>query len=391
MPTSTNQKNVTASGEVVDDEDIETQPTLLSAPAVADRSMLVAPDFRNLDMKALQQPKAQQPKIPGKLPTTWVSAEIPFPSNEYRRSRTVFEVKGSNCSTISDKIFQFNKRRSNYAVYNGSTATCKTSLYMKFTIRLLRKSEDTDTILVDVRRRAGCSMAFRAEHQALTRAIQHGEIISRKDLVTIESFADKPFMQGKFIPLDEVIIERSLKTSVKHLESECYDTRELTVQDLISTTNPTSKETSAKACELIVEKYPQILEHAVNDVAKHVEYGDLNDDDSEEYLRSLTLNLLCNILSADLKNSTLISFIEKIGASITTDLEWYIDQALTCPWNACLAAKCLGKLIPITVIDEMTKSNIRAILQNAKKIGCATYELLEEEAKSTIALIYGRD
>jgi len=371
-------------GEVVDDEDIETKPTLLSAPAFANRSMIAAPDFRNIDMKALQQSK-----VPDKLRITWVSTEIPFPSNEYRRSRTVFEVKGFSCSIISHRIFQFNKRRSNYAVYKGSTVTCKTSSYMKFTIRLLRKSEDTDTVLVDVRRRAGCSMAFRAEHQALALAIQNGEIISRKDLVTMESFADKPFMQDKFIPLDEGIIERSLATSVIHLESKCYDTRELTVQDLISTTNPTSKETSTKACKLIVEKYPKILEYAVNDVAKQVEYGDLNDDDSEEYLRSLTLNLLCNIISADLSNSMLTSFIEKNSASITTDLQWYIDQALTCPWNACLAAKCLRKLMPITVIDEMTKSNICATLQKAEKIGNATYEFLEEEAKSTIALIYG--
>ena len=67
-----------------------------------------------------------------------------------------------------------------------------------------------------------------------------------------------------------------------HLESNYYDTRELKVQDLISITNPISKETSAKACKPIVEKYPEILEYAVDDVAKHVEYEDLNDDDSKE-------------------------------------------------------------------------------------------------------------
>jgi len=263
---------------------------------------------------------------------------------------------------------------------------------MKFTVRLFCKPENADIIIVDVRRRAGCSMAFRDEYQAICRAVSTGEITPYQDPHTnMGSFADMPCMQGKYIPLDEEMIGRSLATSVTNLSSKFYNTRELTLQDLVSMTDRASKETSPKACKLIVEKYPQILTYIVKDILKLVEYGDLIDDDSEEYLRSLALNLLGNVLSSDSNNYTFLSLIEshQLTSSIIGAFVWYVSKAFTCPWNACLAAKCLRVLVPISLKNHEYESNISKTLQDAETIGNASYMFLAEEAKAAIAEING--
>jgi len=48
----------------------------------------------------------------------------------------------------------------------------------------------------------------------------------------------------------------------------------------------------------------------MNDVKKRVEYGDVNDNDSIEYLHSLTLNFPSNVLGSNPNNKTLISLID---------------------------------------------------------------------------------
>jgi len=83
---------------------------------------------------------------------------------------------------------------------------------VKFIISLLRKSNDSNTILVDVRnvtiivdvrRRAACSKIFEDEYQAIIRAAKYGEFTNR----VMKNFANKPCMQGKCTPLEELIIE----------------------------------------------------------------------------------------------------------------------------------------------------------------------------------------
>jgi len=364
-------------GIMKDYDDAETQPMLLRA-AVAPINI----ELKKANISEIMKEKLSM-HIPREIPKKWATGVIPFPSNEYRKARTVFDVTVDE-ATLAARLFLLMRTRSICAVYKGSTATCKTSSYMKFTIRLLRNPAKDGSIFVDVRRRAGCAMAFRDEHQAIKRAVLHGECeLSNDRRVMMESFADKPFMQGKYIPLGEDVIQQSLEESVRHLDSKYYDARQLTVQDLISTTDPASKDTSPKACKLILEKFPKILNYIVNDVKKRVEYGDVNDDDSDEQLRSLTLNLLYNVLSSDPKNETLILLVN--NESIIDHLVWYVGEASTCPWNACLAAKCLGKLKSISSKDV----EVYDALEKAEKVGENTHHLLQKEANFAISEISG--
>ena len=94
--------------------------------------------------------------------------------------------------------------------------------------------------MVDVRRVSGCAMAFRDEYQALQAVLD----INTPSSFQQTSLPDFDFMKDNYIPLEEDIIERSIKKSENNLESKMYDTRIITLQDLLLTTDPDSKETS---------------------------------------------------------------------------------------------------------------------------------------------------
>jgi len=322
---------------------------------------------------------------------TWITGDIPYTSCQYRRPKTAFEVSNADIFTIAKRIFDCNTKRSIQSVYDGAVTKCKTTSYMKYTIRLLRLSKSsTDTILVDVRRRRGCSMEFREEYHAIFSAAVYGEIPKREvpRSMTI-SPADEKCMKGNYIPLEEGSIERSLKASMIHLTSKMYDTRVLTLQELLSMTNPSSIDTSPVTSKLIVTEYHKIFEYIVGDVVKQVEYGDdlNNNDDSEEYLRSLTLAILGNILSSVLDDKALLSLLQETycTASMIQSLIWYVSKAQTCPWNSCLAAKCL-RLLASTSSEMKSQIGMEeyAVLKNAEEIGKCSYKLLESEANAAL-------
>jgi len=331
----------------------------------------------------------------GNDPVTWMTAVIPPASSEYRRSRMVFEVTDPGslnfAQNIKQNIMNCLQVRSIHAVYDGATADCKTSSYMKFTIRLLRHSKNTDTIMVDVRKRIGCAIAFRDEYQAIYHAAVHGEIKSCQiPCNASSSFADMEFMQGEYIPLEKGIIERSLETSIIHLNSKMHDTCVLTLQDLLSMTDSSSKETSSAACKLILEKYPKIIDYVVSDIIKKVDYSECGDDDTDEYLRSLTLNLLGNVLSSTSSNTSTATIIkEKINDGITESLVWYAEKASICPWNACLAVKCLRLFWPLSA--EVVTIKAVQWVKYAEEVGKCSHNLLEKEAGVALIIIRNND
>jgi len=380
MKTNRDEENAMAP---YDTNEIETQPQMLSALTIGSLHPTIR--FTKTITKLTNKEVLKTVDSP-----TWMTGNIPYILYEYRRPRTAFEVNDVDLVTIAQRIFNCNKIRSIHSVYDGAISNCKTTSYMKFTIRLLRLSENT--ILIDVQRRAGCSMAFRDEYQAIFCAAVYGEMKPRKahHSMTI-SLADVECMQGYCIPLEEGSIERSLNASMVRLASKMYDTRVLTLQDLLSTTNQSSIDTSPTASKLIVTKYHTIFEYIVDDIVKQVEYGDDHgdddDDDSEEYLRSLTLTILGNILISVIDNKALLSLIHQkyCTVSIIQSLIWYVSKAQTCPWNSCLAAKCLRLLSSTSseVINQIgTKGYI--VLKNAEEVGQCSYELLKHEARAAL-------
>jgi len=376
MKDNNNEENF-EKNEIEEEDEVETVPKLMS----------VAIGYRPAQ---IVREEPFEMKVKENYATTWNTGNIPVASSNYRRSRTVFEVTGERMSKVADIVFNSNKARSIHADYDddGATVKCKTSSYLKFTIRLLHPADNADVVLVDVRRLSGCAMAFRDEYQAIYQTVLHGKSFPPK---VQTSFADLDFMQDMYIPLEKGIIERSLEMSMVNLESKMYDTRIITLQDLLLTTDPDSKETSSTACKLIVEKYSKILEYVVEDILKRIESADIDDDDSEEYLRSLSLKLLGNVLNSENTNLSLISLEEKNNWAhkLIDSLIWYVGMAKDYPWNACLAARCLRLLAPNFKIQEASDGKLLAldVLENAEKYGKNSYMLLEHEAHEAILVL----
>jgi len=374
MSTSSNDKNITTNSETLPKfQSVKLQPQARTQPRntqqIDRKSTLLDHHNRDVDPRT------------GNNPGTWTPGVIPLVSNKYHQSRTVFEVIDPVNSNFVQDIMKCLKLRSIHVVYDEATATCKTSSYMKFTIRLLRQSKATNTILVNVQRRTGCAIAFRDEYQAIYHAAVFGEITPHQISGSISLPFDMEHMHSEYIPLEAGTVERMLDTSITHLGSKLHDTHVHTLQDLLSITNPSSKETSLMACKLMLEeRYFTIFEYVVSDIMKKVDYSDRRYDDSEEHLRSLTLNLLGNILSSLQNNTLFASMIQQkqYYTNITETLIWYAENAVICPWNACLAVKCLRLLWPISAEAELFKAI--HCLYHAETVGKCSHNLLEKEA-----------
>jgi len=322
--------------------------------------------------------------------STWINYYIPNSSTGFRRSRTSFEVSDTNCTTIANRIFDSNKIRSIYAVYDKAIMRCKTPSHVIFTIRLVRSAQEANTILIDVRRRSGCAMLFRDEFQALFHAAVHGDMTTCEGPRSTTYQADKGCKKIDYIPLDESDIDLSIKAASVDVQSKMHDACVVTLQDLSLTTNPQSKETSLIACNLILDKYCNIFEYIIDDIRKQVDYscGNRHDNNSREYMRSLTLGLLGNILMVVPKHSTLISLIQdkEHNFSVIKSLQWYVRMAKECPLNASLATKCL-RLFVQTDSRLTLDIDANASLENARRFGQLTYPNLEKEAQAALTAI----
>ena len=115
---------------------------------------------------------------------------------------------------------------------------------------------------------------------------------------------------------------------------------------------------------MLEERDFTIFEYVVNDNMEKIDYSDRSYDGSEERLRSLTLNLLGNMLSSLQNNTLFVSMIQQkqYYINITETLLWYAENTVICPWNDCLAVKCLRLLWPISAEAELLKLYIVYIM-----------------------------
>jgi len=374
------KKNTTTSDEVVG----EIKPQFMSVSVCQQRSVAVFQQPRK-NLERTSNKSEVNEKL--KCASTWINGYIPNSSIEFRRSRTSFEVSNINGTTIANRIFNSNKNRSIYAVYDGTIMRCKTPSHVIFTVRLVYLPQKSNKILIDVRRRRGCSMLFRDEYQALFHAAGQGEITPCKGPQSMTRLVDLDCRQIERIPVEESDIEFSLKAASVDIESKMHGACVVTLQDLSITTDPLSKETSQIACKLMLEKYRKIFDYIIDDITKQVVYScaDRHDYNPEEYLRSLTLNLLGNVLMVVPNHSTLMSSIqdEEQNISIIESLLWYVRMAKECPLNASLAAKCLRLFVQTDAIF-MLDMDANVILENARRFGKLTYPNLEKEAQAAL-------
>lgn len=308
------------------------------------------------------------------ISSSWEVRNVPTETISHRRSRTAIEVSGRSVQEIATSLFDMNKARSIHAIYDASTVKCKTRTYLKYSIRLSKSSKDPNVIVVDVQRTAGCALKFRVEYHAVVKACQPNETTPQQAHGPI-SFAGLLPMDSLGAPGDD-IIKDSLERAKINFKSKVYDARIIALEDLLLTTGSESKQISSTACKLILGD-DEILMYVVGDIMRKGGTVVDDDDDSEEFQRSLSLNILANLLDSVNDPQTLGSFITKEHIEILT---WYVDNARKNPWNACLAARCL-RLLASYVNARHYSDGVYSALDDARSYGEIRYNLLEEEAR----------
>lgn len=377
------------SGTVSDETESETQPAFLSVAMGYRGDVKIQSQYNAAAHKPLlhnggslfQIMSKDRQEVPPVTRKGWTECAS-LVHSEYFRPRTVFEVQNTKESNFEQNVMECMKLRSLHVVFDGAIANCKTTKYTKFTIRLLRKSMDEDTILVDIRRTDGCAIEFRDEYQAIYRAAIHGE--------TTPSPGPKKFtipFGDDLIPLEEGCVERSLDRCMKNLECNQHDLYVLTLQDLVSITKSSSSGTCKIAGKLIIiedQKYFKIFQNIVKDILKKVEPSEYDSDDTEEYLRGLALSIFGNILTSVVNEASFRFLIGRAqyNNEMIEALVWYVKNASKCPWNACLAAKCLGLLR--RVFSQALYVNVEQHLENAEAIGKLSHNLLAKESRTAL-------
>lgn len=353
-------------------DDDETGPKLCSVEVAPLGAPLINPSVDRTKF-VMHEPTLNSKKSNVETVSRWEIGNEPIEPISHRRSRTAIEVSGRSIQEIADIIFDMNKARSIHASYHMATVKCKTRKHMKFSIKLSKSSKDANVVVVDVRRLAGCALKFRVEYVAIAQAISPNEVIPLKSH-GLNPFPGIISMDSMEAPGDD-IIKDSLEMARSNLKSEVYDARIIAFEDLLLTTGSESEQTSSTACNLIMGEYNDILVHVVGDIMRKVQTSVDDDDDSEEFQRSLSLNILANLLDSVNDTQTLGSFIER--EHIET-LVWYVDKAREHPWNACLAVKCLRLLAPY-VNAQHYSDGVYSALNDARSYGEIRYNLLEEE------------
>jgi len=264
-------------------------------------------------------------------------------------------------------------------------------------------------VLVEIRRKAGCSLDFQQEYRALFQAATYGEAHPREYPFHNKAtcIVDKGQDGEKYIPLPKGIIERSLEMAQDHLRLEHYDAQMRVLTDLALTTDPSSTETASTATKLIFQEYKGILEFVINVITQKIVVNDDDDDERNENMRSSSLTLLRNLLTVsfqDIGNDdndgnddlTLqgVSLIndafskEKLVQSLLQD----VKEARKYPWNACLAAKCLA-LLATNFIDIKLQvrgdRNAYDVFNDARIYGNASYSYLKQEVDDVYGVCYG--
>eukprot|EP00555_Chaetoceros_dichaeta_P009169 CAMPEP_0198259044 /NCGR_PEP_ID=MMETSP1447-20131203/8326_1 /TAXON_ID=420782 /ORGANISM="Chaetoceros dichaeta, Strain CCMP1751" /LENGTH=362 /DNA_ID=CAMNT_0043946325 /DNA_START=297 /DNA_END=1385 /DNA_ORIENTATION=+ len=343
--------------------------------------------------------------------TNWIVTHLSILPDNYALSNSSFEVNDQNVYTIASRIFTCNKVRSVHVVYDDDNAicNCNTPLSTKFVIRLFQAPEHTGNVLVEIRRKAGCSLDFQQEYRALFQAATYGEAHPREYPFHKKAMCmvDKGHTGEKYIPLPKGIIERSLEMAQNHLRLEHYDAQMLVLKDLALTTDPSSTETASIATKLIFQEYTGILEFVINVITQKMVVHDDDDDERNENMRSGSLTLLRNLLTVSLQdiggddnngngNITLqgVSLINNAFSkeTLVQSLLQDVKEARNYPWNACLAAKCLALLVANFVDIKLQVGGDRNafnVLNDARIFGNASYSYLKQEVDDVYDVCYG--
>jgi len=343
------------------------------------------PKYRSLQIQHdTQQPLLPQPQRQSKIEddTARTARWNPRRVNQYQSNYQEQKICAEKLITVAHRIYESNRVRSIETEYDDDTATAKCMAPRNTTLRIaLFHGETENHIIVDIRRMGGCSLVFQEEYRAIMKAAKLGEITpSKKVDLGIRKKAQET---TDYIPLKKGVLEENLVSNKSFLGSECHDTCVLALEDMAFTTNSddSSDDTALNASKLIMEEVTGIRDSVASIILKK----EVTAFDGQ-YIRSLALTILSNVLSTLSKENILIPLIqdEWYRSSLMPSLIDEIKTAAKHPCNATLATKCLSALFDSTEACAEAGEDTMIALEAARKIGELSDANLETESKVAI-------
>lgn len=322
----------------------------------------------------------------------WLLAEAPPKPELFILERTSFVVDGP-VTEVTSKLQEILRIRSCYAFFDNNIAKCKTPDFTKFHVNLFDAGEGQVT--VEVQRRNGCSMAFRAEYTAIMSTLKKNEVCKSKEQIEEERERMPPLREllgDKYIPLPEGQTRRSLEMALKYFETGVVDQVQFALKEFICLTSSADTKVEASGLLLKEPQYKTVRDHILQIIQNPMEN---DDDERKEYQRHLALTIFTNILKSLSEEKKLGSFIGDDQFYISTVQELMkkgsLDQdtAAKYPSNVCLSLQCLHYLVKqsaaaAAAARRMYDQNGYTIINDVKDYGKQRYYRIEIEADNVL-------
>lgn len=319
-------------------------------------------------------------------------------------------------ATVLERIAAFMRLKSIACEVNDKEAaiSCITPHHNHFVVYLWRLGKEDDTIVVDVERRAGCSVYVQRLRQGLYTMIEHNEPSS--SLCQGESC--HTFIPKNICPLvkrlyddrrKDVSQRRSCKEgmfkALRLLESESDDQRRLGMEHLAYLTNldKVDAETAGDVARALIyheddcPSAESLRQHFVSffDESKLVLLTPNSEEvETTEYaeahqftvMHSLALETLTNaigVLVGDEVSSQKIDLATQFWLDVTHALVNNLVQAIERPQDAAMSAKCLVLLDDMVphATDILVRDRMLPFVVRAHKFGEAHHLSLERETQ----------
>lgn len=300
---------------------------------------------------------------------------------------------------ISARISDCFRARSIQATYDKDTALakCKNGDYVLFNVRLF--SGTGDSVIVHVHRMRGCGFSFRDDCFAILDAAE--------DVVSDGNQDDNITTSENEEPLENHVLEESVRNSEDHLQSERSEMQMFALQHIAAITDPkkAAEHTVTEISKMIMMNSDGIrkslakllvngslMEHNKKETSERYE----DDKEMEEKIRNIGLTILANMMTSTSKSGTLDLLLKGKEESqfFTNQLMPALFDDVKCyertPHNACLAAKSLSIIFKhsSSARKKCKNSGSVRLLENATRYGARIHARLHKDASDAIKNVY---
>ena len=315
----------------------------------------------------------------------------PYPSFCVDESMNL--IVGKQPSVVATMIDEFLRLSSIEVEFDEvrAEAHCRTVDYVQFFITLYTDPSSEQNTHIDVVKMDGSRHSFRKYKKDLINAMKG---ISMKDAMTVSKTSPRKFnmpshLMASYIPPTKRELENIIIRAGERLLSRDRSVLLFILQNLATMTkpNPSSPQTSALLCELIMENKFQLWDQIL--MIYTAQLIDMKNDEICGQIMNACLRIISNVLSYTVSNDNGSTLLNNETVLIEHFIPLLIDTVAHVKkiHNVCLAMTCISILVENsssarTILKEV--DHFSQVMEQAKDYGCRESLKLEQTATSTI-------